>query len=135
VLNTRIVALSSYPKPALHQLNQPINNSNPQRNIPQIISMRFTVAAAAAAALVAGVSANYSNATTIYTTEVVTAYTTYCPAPTSIVHGNQTYTVTEVRVTLQSEECAAVARPRPLVSDDHSRNEDAMTFEMKGTNS
>ena len=59
--------------------------------------MRFTVAAFAAA-LVAGASASsYQNATTLYTTEVVTAYTTYCPAATSIVHGNITYTVTEVR--------------------------------------
>ena len=56
--------------------------------------MRFAVAAAAAT-LVAGASATYSN-TTIYTTEVVTAYTTYCPAATSIVHGTQTYVVTEV---------------------------------------
>lgn len=56
--------------------------------------MRFAVAVFAVA-LVAGVSATYSN-TTIYTTEVVTAYTTYCPAATSIVHGTQTYVVTEV---------------------------------------
>ena len=72
--------------------------------------MRFTVAAAAAA-LVAGVSANYSNGTTMYTTEVVTAYTTYCPAPTSIVHGNMTYTVTEVR-RICIPELNTVARPR-----------------------
>ena len=58
--------------------------------------MRFAVAAIATT-LVAGASASYQNATTLYTTEVVTAYTTYCPAATSIVHGNVTYTVTEVR--------------------------------------
>ncbi|KAL9120202.1 MAG: hypothetical protein Q9187_003245 [Circinaria calcarea] len=60
--------------------------------------MRFTVAASTAA-LVAGASANHLNTTmsntTIYTTEVVTAYTTYCPAPTEIVHGTETYVVTE----------------------------------------
>ncbi|MCJ1406002.1 hypothetical protein MMC19_000067 [Ptychographa xylographoides] len=60
--------------------------------------MRFAIfAATAAAAFMTGVSAStYGNGTTVYTTEVVTAYTTYCPAATSIVHGNQTYTVTEV---------------------------------------
>jgi hypothetical protein len=57
--------------------------------------MRFAIAAA----LVAGVSANY-NATApavAYTTEIVSAYVTYCPGPTTIAHGNVTYTVTEVR--------------------------------------
>ena len=54
--------------------------------------MRFAVAVATAA-FIAGASANYAN----YTTEVVTAYTTYCPAATEITHGSQTYTVTEVR--------------------------------------
>ena len=56
--------------------------------------MRFSVAATAAA-IVATASATYSNAT-IYTTKVVTAYTTFCPAATSVVHGNQTYVVTQV---------------------------------------
>jgi hypothetical protein len=31
----------------------------------------------------------------VYTTEVVTALTTYCPEPTTLTHGNKTYTVTE----------------------------------------
>jgi hypothetical protein len=51
---------------------------------------------AASAAFVAGALAN-SNGTVSYTTEVVTAYTTYCPAATQITHGASTYTVTEVR--------------------------------------
>ncbi|KAF2198486.1 hypothetical protein GQ43DRAFT_434228 [Delitschia confertaspora ATCC 74209] len=55
--------------------------------------MRFSVAAAAA--LVAGASAHYNQTAPAYVTEVVTAYTTYCPAPTEIVHGSETYTVTE----------------------------------------
>jgi hypothetical protein len=54
--------------------------------------MKFS--AAAVVAVVAGVSAS-SNVT--YTTEVVTAVTTYCPASTQITYGNNTYTVTEVR--------------------------------------
>jgi hypothetical protein len=51
------------------------------------------------AALISAASAHYTNDTepaVTYTTEVVTAYTTYCPAATEIVHGEQTYTVTEV---------------------------------------
>ena len=54
--------------------------------------MRFSIAATVA--LVAGASA-WSN-TTVYTTEVVTAYTTYCPSATAITHGTNTYVVTEV---------------------------------------
>ncbi len=54
--------------------------------------------ALAAASLAAGVYAAHENATMpMYTTEVVTEYTTYCPEPTSIVHKNETYTVTAVR--------------------------------------
>lgn len=54
--------------------------------------MKFSAAAVLAA--VAGAHA-WSNVT--YTTEVVTALTTYCPMATEIVHGGTTYTVTEVR--------------------------------------
>lgn len=50
----------------------------------------------ASAALVAGAAAWGND--TVYVTEVVTAYTTYCPAATEITHGGQTYTVTEVRL-------------------------------------
>ena len=54
--------------------------------------------AAVVAALVAGASAHYAqgNGTVSYTTEILTAYTTYCPAATSVVHNSKTYTVTEV---------------------------------------
>lgn len=54
--------------------------------------MKFSAAAVLAAA--AGAHA-WSNVT--YTTEVVTALTTYCPGPTEITHGATTYTITEVR--------------------------------------
>lgn len=40
-----------------------------------------------------GVSPPVTNGTAIVTT-VVTAYTTFCPAPTTVVQGNQTYTAT-----------------------------------------
>ena len=57
--------------------------------------MRFSIAASAL--LAAGASAGYvnTNATSVVT-EVVTQYTTYCPGPTTITHGTNTYTVTEV---------------------------------------
>ncbi|OCK76308.1 hypothetical protein K432DRAFT_306624 [Lepidopterella palustris CBS 459.81] len=57
--------------------------------------MRFSTAVAATAAFVAGANAwgNYTGP--VYTTEVVTAYTTYCPEATQITHGGVTYTVTE----------------------------------------
>lgn len=49
--------------------------------------------------MVASVAASVENeapADGPVTTEVVTAYTTYCPEPTTITHGTETYTVTEV---------------------------------------
>lgn len=58
--------------------------------------MRASSIIAASVALVAGANAHYSYDNVTYTTEVVTAYTTVCPTPTEIVHGSQTYTVTEV---------------------------------------
>lgn len=58
---------------------------------------------AAAAALVGAASAmQYSNVT--YTTEVVTAYTTYCPAATQITQNGKTYTATEA-TTLTITDC------------------------------
>jgi len=62
--------------------------------------MKFSAAVVIAAA--AGASAWKSNVT--YTTEVVTAYTTYCPAATEITHGGKTYTVTEA-TTLTITDC------------------------------
>jgi hypothetical protein len=53
--------------------------------------MKFT---AAVLALAAGASA-FKNVT--YTTEVVTAVTTFCPVATEVEVGGSTYTVTEVR--------------------------------------
>jgi hypothetical protein len=60
--------------------------------------MKFAIAVAA---LAAGVSAGYpaysaAPNVTSYTTQVVTSYETYCPGPTEITYGTNTYTVTEV---------------------------------------
>lgn len=57
--------------------------------------MKSSVAAVLAA--VAGVHA-WSGANNVtYTTEVVTALTTYCPEATVLTHAGSTYTITSVR--------------------------------------
>ena len=72
--------------------------------------MRFA-AAVAAAALVAGANAWGNQTAPAYTTQVVTAYTTYCPTPTEITHGGITYTVTEA-TTLTITDCpCTITRP------------------------
>lgn len=73
--------------------------------------MKFSAAAVLAAA--AGAHA-WSNVT--YTTEVVTALTTYCPGPTEITHGATTYTITEA-TTLTITDCpCTVTKPITTVS-------------------
>jgi len=61
--------------------------------------MRFT-AALTVAAMAAGAAAHGEHPPTngtapAYVTEVVTAFTTYCPEPTEITHAGETYTVSE----------------------------------------
>ncbi|KAL7622998.1 hypothetical protein AAE478_006677 [Parahypoxylon ruwenzoriense] len=71
--------------------------------------MKFSIAAVAFAA---GVSATYPAANaTQYTTEVVTSYETYCPGPTQITYGTNTYTVTEA-TTLTITDCpCTISKP------------------------
>ncbi|KAJ6783519.1 hypothetical protein PWT90_02050 [Aphanocladium album] len=69
---------------------------------------------AATAALV-GLAAAHNNATStgevVWTTEIVTAYTTYCPAPTTVVVNNKTHTVTEA-TTLTITDCpCTISKP------------------------
>merc|ERR1711933_439029 len=65
------------------------------------VNMRFTAAVAAAGLAGAAVADHMGNSTMaasasdVYVTDVVTAYTTYCPAPTKITHKGETYTVSE----------------------------------------
>lgn len=87
-----------------------IFNTNQPTN-PQIIKMRFTAAAAAAgfaATASASVMGHHDNSTApaapVYVTDVVTAYTTYCPEPTEIEQNGKTYTVTEA-TTLTISDC------------------------------
>ncbi|KAK4151433.1 clock-controlled protein 6 [Chaetomidium leptoderma] len=59
--------------------------------------------AAAVLALAVGALA-VSNETVTYTTEVVTAITTFCPEATEVTYGGSTYTVTEA-TTLTISDC------------------------------
>jgi len=74
--------------------------------------MKFS--AAAVLALVAAVSAGQypaKNETVVYTTEVVTALTTYCPEATTLTHNGKTYTVTEA-TTLTITDCpCTISKP------------------------
>lgn len=58
--------------------------------------MRFSIATSAALAASATANVIGTAPTVSVTTEVLTAYTTYCPEPTQITHGSNVYTVTEV---------------------------------------
>jgi hypothetical protein len=77
--------------------------------------MRTSSVVAASAALVAGANA-FGNAT--YVTEVVTAYTTFCPTPTEVVHGTNTYTVTKATTLVITDCPCTVTKPvitKPVV--------------------
>ncbi|KAI9818326.1 MAG: hypothetical protein M1832_004444 [Thelocarpon impressellum] len=74
--------------------------------------MRYSVAAVAA--LAAGASAWSNETHPVYTTEVVTAYTTYCPSPTTVVHNKVTYTVKSA-TTLTITDCPCTVT-KPLVT-------------------
>jgi hypothetical protein len=66
--------------------------------------MQYSVVALAALVATASAGGYYNGTTPVYTTEVVTSYTTYCPYPTTVVHGEKTYTVTEA-TTLTITDC------------------------------
>ncbi|KAL2358436.1 mmc protein [Cryomyces antarcticus] len=78
--------------------------------------MRLSIAAATIV-FVAGVSVVSNDTLPVYVTEVVTAYTTYCPAPTSIVHGNQatTLTISNCPCTITKPATSVAATSTPVV--------------------
>jgi|SwirhirootsSR2_FD_contig_31_8324672_length_880_multi_4_in_0_out_0_1 hypothetical protein len=70
--------------------------------------MKFLAVAALAGAAAAGWS-GHGNVT--YTTEVVTAYTTYCPEATTLTFSSKTYTITKP-TTLTITDCpCTVSKP------------------------
>ncbi|EAA31450.2 hypothetical protein GE21DRAFT_7854 [Neurospora crassa] len=121
-LTPHILAFQSVPFVLISQLPTfaVLNFSYPQRRIHNSFSehiiltnksakMKFSAAAVLAAA--AGAHA-WSNVT--YTTEIVTAVTTYCPGPTEITHGGNTYTVTEA-TTLTISDCPCTVT-KPIIT-------------------
>ncbi|KAK7413658.1 hypothetical protein QQX98_007440 [Neonectria punicea] len=75
--------------------------------------MGFTTRAAVAGLLlgVATASPAYGNGTIAYTTEVVTALTTYCPAATTLTYNDKTYTITKA-TTLTITDCpCTISKP------------------------
>jgi len=68
--------------------------------------MRFAVAAAAVGLATVAAAQNVTvSASDVYVTDVVTAYTTYCPEATKVTVGGQTYTVSEA-TTLTITSCS-----------------------------
>lgn len=65
----------------------------------------------AAIALAAGVSASYPASNVTYTTEIVTSYETYCPGPTTISYGTNTYTITEATTFTITDCPCTVSKP------------------------
>ncbi|KAL2128530.1 hypothetical protein VTI74DRAFT_9044 [Chaetomium olivicolor] len=87
--------------------------------------MKFTAILALASGALA-VSSFYDDVSTsatasqvphvTYTTEVVTAITTYCPAPTKVTYGGSTYTITEA-TTLTITDCpCTIKKPITTIS-------------------
>lgn len=64
---------------------------------------------------------------TVYTTEVVTAITTYCPEATTLTHGNKTYTVTEP-TTLTITDCPCTIT-KPCSTEVALPTEPAQSYE------
>ncbi|KAF2478043.1 uncharacterized protein BDR25DRAFT_308871 [Lindgomyces ingoldianus] len=71
--------------------------------------MRVSVVAAA---LVASAAASYNyTEPVVYTTEIVSEYTTYCPGPTTIAHGTKTYTITEATTFTVTDCPCTISKP------------------------
>jgi len=64
-----------------------------------------------ASLLLAGAALVSANNGTVYVTEVVNEYTTYCPEATNIVYGTNTYTVTEPTTLVISDCPCTVTKP------------------------
>ncbi|KAF4785376.1 mmc protein [Colletotrichum scovillei] len=68
-----------------------------------------------AAALVLAATGAMANKNVTYVTEVVSAYTTYCPGPTVISHADKTYTITKA-TTLTITDCPCTVTKPVLTS-------------------
>ncbi|KAK6066443.1 hypothetical protein SCUP234_12103 [Seiridium cupressi] len=86
--------------------------------------MKFVQALAPVAALFPIVSA-WGETGTYWTTVVTTAYTTYCPSPTTFVLSNVTYTATqETTLTITNCPCTlSVSQPAPITTTEYCTEE------------
>lgn len=106
LFDSQLITLFS-PRRSLRSFSAQVRNINRQHTFA---AMRFSVAAVGAALVAVTSARGYYNATIIYSTKVVTAYTTYCPTPTVIVNNNVTYVVTSVRSHPQDVVCNGVGQ-------------------------
>jgi hypothetical protein len=82
--------------------------------------MKYSFAALALAAT--GALAGWDNGTVAYTTEIVTALTTYCPASTQITQGGKTYTVSSATTLVRQDlpiKCEFLAKILIRWTDHH----------------
>ncbi|EMC96061.1 hypothetical protein BAUCODRAFT_515072 [Baudoinia panamericana UAMH 10762] len=77
--------------------------------------MRFSTAAVAGFAAVA--LAQNTTVAPVYVTDVVTAFTTYCPSSTQLTHNGVTYTITSA-TTFTITDCPCTVT-RPVTSSQH----------------
>ncbi|KAH8169811.1 hypothetical protein LIA77_10355 [Sarocladium implicatum] len=86
----------------------------------------------ASMAAVAQAAAMYGNGTVTTTTEVVTAFTTYCPEATTLTYGDKTYTVTEATtLTITDCPCTLTKPVQPTTTHIAPKDECAAMCEDK----
>ncbi|KAK1700339.1 mmc protein [Colletotrichum godetiae] len=90
-----------------------------------------------AAALVLAAAGAMAHKNVTYVTEVVSAYTTYCPGPTVITHADKTYTITTVRrireaTTLTITDCPCTVT-KPVITSSIVKCENCAAPTKNGT--
>ncbi|KAI3532526.1 mmc protein [Colletotrichum paranaense] len=84
-----------------------------------------------AAALVLAATGAMANKNVTYVTEVVSAYTTYCPGPTVISHADKTYTITKA-TTLTITDCPCTVT-KPVITSSIVKCENCAAPTKNGT--
>ncbi|KAK1731033.1 hypothetical protein CaCOL14_005657 [Colletotrichum acutatum] len=84
-----------------------------------------------AAALVLAAAGAMAHKNVTYVTEVVSAYTTYCPGPTVISHADKTYTITSA-TTLTITDCPCTVT-KPVITSSIVKCENCAAPTKNGT--
>ncbi|KXH48692.1 mmc protein [Colletotrichum nymphaeae SA-01] len=84
-----------------------------------------------AAALVLAATGAMANKNVTYVTEVVSAYTTYCPGPTVISHADKTYTISKA-TTLTITDCPCTVT-KPVITSSIVKCENCAAPTKNGT--